>query len=834
MNAVVREYVAKGVFLGLWAYLALLQPDWPIFWRVVAWTGGGFALALIVGAILHLVRGLNPLRNLPGFLLLVLLDNAFVIYIGLIGGLAIGLLMERPAPVDPELTQAVAGAAVSMADNPVRDWLGYFALGGALLGYGFFQLTQIRDQLYRLGLGVVIGAAVIYLAVHYLNLLPMMAELATQQRFAAYLLIGLPFFYVLTFCGDVDESEVEIAALCAALGVGLYLLRLSSNLPEYGDKLIFLIPLLVYFIYVTRYQPTLRVFKHVLRGYGNLSTGRVRDALAGFGRALQLDSRSALARQGLWELHRRIDVSALDESTIRLLNFDFCLDLAEKLLIKDRAPTEGERTESSRMLDLVERYKPDQLPRADYLRAVSLTHGRRFDEAAGYLARLLNPETPYAGERRKAILFRAWDLALRLHPEIVARLGEHELAKPGRRIEAIGAVERLLAQDPEDATAGELRRTLYAGLSESEFAAAAATEAPTDFNYEFVEQLGLALVGETDPAQIERGMSYLRIAGRGLSQRAPVLFATLADLATKLGRSDEARGYLEQVKRAGLVIGPTRLPADQKEVYLKAIQSLATEAEKAGDFASAVDDYRLYVEAGKEDVNTLRRLAELYAKNRDPLNALLITERGLLYAKADPDLLAKKDSYYFSVTPEQIAGVKDRVASWFDVDFCLKRAKAVAGQKELDAETAEYGLHMLRLAKILKPESQSVRFTEARLLLRQGQRDAALTILEDLREEKKGSGEDEDAWYLASKIAGDLYLDELGRPDLAVLCYNDFRDYQGSGADTLYHLGRAYEALGKYAEAVQSYQMVTAYQNHPRYWDATEAVRRLKENRPQA
>ena len=105
---------------------------------------------------------------------------------------------------------------------------------------------------------------------------------------------------MLTFCGEADESEVEIAALCAALGVGLYLLGLPSGVSAFGGKLILLVPLLVYFIYATRYLPHLRVFKHILRGYGNLHLGKVRPALVSFGRALQLNPQSPLAAQGLW------------------------------------------------------------------------------------------------------------------------------------------------------------------------------------------------------------------------------------------------------------------------------------------------------------------------------------------------------------------------------------------------------------------------------------------------------------------------------------------------------------------------------------------------------
>ena len=237
---------------------------------------------------------------------------------------------------------------------------------------------------------------------------------------------------------------------------------------------------------------------------------------------------------------------------------------------------------------------------------------------------------------------------------------------------------------------------------------------------------------------------------------------------------------------------------------------------------------RLFVEADHEDVTTLRQLAELYIKNNDPLNALLITERGLLYAKTDPDLLAKKETYYFSVDPEKVRQVRDKVKPWFDVNYCLTKATTVANQKDVDADTLDWGIHLATLARIINPESQSVRLVEARLLLRSGQRSEAVTILETIRKEERGRGDDEDAWYTATRILGNLYLDELNEPKLAVECLNDYREYQKSGADTLFRLGEAYEAIGNPQAALKSYESVTVYPNHPRYHEATEAMRRLR------
>ena len=116
-----------------------------------------------------------------------------------------------------------------------------------------------------------------------------------------------------------------------------------------------------------------------------------------------------------------------------------------------------------------------------------------------------------------------------------------------------------------------------------------------------------------------------------------------------------------------------------------------------------------------------------------------------------------------------------------------------------------------------------------RLLLRSGDRDGGLKLLEDLREQPRGRGEDEDAWFVGTRILGEMYLDELGRPDLAVGCFSDYRDYSRSGADTLYLLGRAYEASGNAPAAIRAYDAVAGFTSHPRRWDAENAARRLRE-----
>ncbi|CAN5250856.1 hypothetical protein BH11PLA2_BH11PLA2_37660 [soil metagenome] len=814
MTPILREYLLKGLFLGLWGYLALIQnpstPDWSRFRDTLAIIGGGLVVGLLFGAAVQIRRGYRPATNLKAFPLVVLLESPFWIYAGILGGLGVALAtLYQPPAEAPWLIAACAGS-------------------GLLLGFGFQQLRLMKDWVTRFGLSLIVGALLTYIVVSYFEVQPAFDTKEGHRTLATVILAGLPFFYLLTFCGEAEESEVEIAALCAGLGLGLYFLFGVNDESAFAGKIMFLVPIAVYFVYVTRWMPFLRVFKHVLRGYSALHMGRQLDALQSFKRALILSPRDDMAIGGMWELHHRIDVAKLPEESplLQHLDYDFCLDQAALTLSGANAPSTIEREKAVRMLDLVEKQRPKLLPRVDYLRAIAFTHAKEFDVAAQTLSQLLDPATVYDVPMRKKMLFPAWDLALRLHPELVKRLGMAELSKPGRRMEVIAATERTLAAEPGNATAQELKAMLYASLTETEYIADAASGPPAEFNYDYVEQIGLALVD--NPESRERGMAFLRIAGRGLPERGPMIFSKLAEVAADNGDTAAATGYREQVKRAGQLIGPKQLPADQKALYFAAVKQLSQDAEAAGDYDNAIGDLRLYLENGSGELEIYRKLADLYEKKQDALNALLMAETGLVYNSKDKDMLARKDRYYASVDVERLQSVKEKVERFFDVEYCLTKAKLVLDTPDADLETLDWARHLTMLAAVIQPKSMPVKLVEARVLLRKGERGAALSILEDIREAKPNGSADQDAWYVATKMLGDLYLNELDRPDLAVHCFKDYRECSRSGADTLFYLAKSYEATGDTKNAIRFYEAVTAYDQHPKYWDAKEGIARLK------
>jgi tetratricopeptide (TPR) repeat protein len=833
-----KEYILKGLFLGLWVFFALQVPaDRKAAWIDIAWVVGwvcaGLSVAFLAGTALQMARGARPWHNWVAFPLVVVLESPTFIYAGIMAGLVVGVMSGTPG-AEPWAGQLAGYFGLTFDDikhrPPAGEWLTYCAVGGAVFGLAMYRFRDFDDR-WRFWGGMGLAVLLTYIAGDKVSEVAGLNNPDARFNLGVYLLLGLPFFYLLMFAADAEESEVDVMALCALLGIGLQLLNLSSTAFG-GDVAVYLVVAVLYFVYATRFMPGLRVFKHTLRGYSYMSLDRLRPALQFFRRALELDPRSPLANQGMVTLHNNLTLAKIDNDPelVNELDFRLCLDRASALLMNP--PTPEQRAEAERFLTLVEQKKPAYLARVDYLRVWSFLHAKQYDAAAETLSRLLNPETPgYHPVVRKNVLFDAWDFALRVHPKLVERLGWGELNKPGRRVEAIGAVERKLAAEPENPAAKEYKTLLYAQLEEGEFIASMGADGqpPKDFGYEYVEQLGLALVNDADPDRRDRGAAYLRMAGRGLPERAPGIFFKLAQVHEKDGDTENMKKALETAKKVGLAIGPRNLSREQWTAYLDSLRKLADLADQRGDYEAAIDELRQYQEdRGPAALETYRRLADLHGKTGDALNALLMTENGLAYSRTDTDLLKKRDTFYYSVTPERLEAVKDRVARWFDVRYCVEKAMSVLNAKDGGIELLDWANHLATLARIMKPDSNGVRLVEARVLMRRGEREAGLKILEDIHYDgKKGSGDEEDAWYTTTKLLGQIYLDELGKPENALHCFMKFKEYHKSGADTLYQIGRCYEAMGDIPHAIQFYNTVTGYEGHPLYWDAKEALKRL-------
>ena len=815
------EYLLKGIYLGLLLFVALQQEEQRLetIGRVALCVVGGLALCLGVATVRELFRGQRVKGRPLAFLLYLILENPTLVYAGVLLGITAG-----------------AFTLLSTTDAGLRErqvtQLAWCAAGGAVLGLIIGRLRDTVPGRPRLIFG---GALLVGLVAGGIYLFGDIEGFRPEKPLKANLLIGLqlllgiPFFYLLSLAGREEETEVEVGVLCAALGVAI-LIMVGKTAQAQGIAIV--VPVLLYILYTKSVLSGLRVFKHVMRGFSYAEVGRLRPALLCFQRAVNLDPKHSLARKGLWNVYRKIDVAQLanDPETRALIDFDLCLERAGALLV---APSPGPEvlSEAGRLLDLVLSQRPDMKPRVSYWRAVAHTHARDYDAAAAELLQVIEADGPAARDpQRQAVLMPAWQLALTLHDELRRRVGAPQLAVPGRRLEAIAAVERHLADNADDRDAWNLKRLLYHDLTEADYDAAAKPGQPArTFDHDYVRQLGLALI--EDPVRWQRGVEYLRLAARGLPANAPTVFVQVAQAHQRAGDPEGAWRYYETAKRAGQSAGPANLPDEDRAAYFSTLKLLGETARSRGNLDAAIENYRLYLEAESSGIETRRILAQLNEDKGAVLPALWFTEQGLLYDGKDKDLLERKDRYYYSVRPAELKANLETMRNAFDVAYCVKKARGVLDNRHADLDLLEWAQHLLELAHVVQPDNLTVKFHLGRVMLRRGEKEGAVAVLESVRSpkpEKFASGDDEDSWYASCRLLGQLYLEELGRPDLAVPCLNEFRKSDKSGADTTYRLGQAYEQLGDHARAIKCYENVEAYDGHPLAPAARDALYRLR------
>jgi tetratricopeptide (TPR) repeat protein len=811
------EYLFKGVFLGLLLYTALQVSEWPTLLRVDGCLAAGLVLALVVSGGQKVREGYRIQGRPIAFLLFLFLESDLLLDAGLLFGLFLGAQML------PE----------EVADRQLFVWC---LVGGALLGITFGFINQVRRTSTRLGLCLGLAIALVAGALVWFGQFGDLytgwswpSPIHNKALFGAQLLLGMPFFYLLTFAGREEESEIEIGILCAALGLGWAMVGAGGTLMQVGGALV---PVLIFFWYTTFVLGRLRVFKHALRGLSFAQLGRNRLAILAFRRALRLDPNNDLAREGLWALHKKLDAAELaaDPQTLELVDFELCLERVASLLLSP-SPGPEKLDEARKLLDLTLSQRPGLLPRIRYWRSVLATHARDLDTAVAELGTLIQPEiaTVNDPERRKVLYF-AWRLALGSHPELTRRVGTPEITKPGGRMAAIAAVEDRLAQDPTDPDAWSFKQLLYQAVTQEEYDVAAGPEqiAPR-FDHAYTLQLGQSLI--SDRNQWRRGVEYLGLAARGLPQSSPSIYMIMAQTCQREGDTEYAHYYVERAKHFGRSLGPARLGPEDRQAYFTAVKTLAEEALAKEQLPQAVENLQLYSEYERSGLETVRTLASLYERLGDPLSALRATEKALLYNAQDKDLLEKKDRYYYSLMPDDLRARKDLAAHGFDTEYCLNKARKLLDSKHGDLETVEWATHLIELARVLRPELIVGKVLHARACLRRGDRDHAVELLESVRTprpENFATGADEEAWYMSNRLLGDLYLGELSRPDLALECFTSYRQSSKSGADTLYKLGQSYEQLGDRARATKFYKHVVSYEGHPLAPEARDALYRLE------
>ncbi len=811
------EFLLKGIYLGLLLFgataLGFSEPiSWLGFgWLVVApWAGVAVAIALIAWTQRKTLNRPGPAIAKLGYLVL---ENPQAIYAGLLLG--------------------TAGGCFSLAEHLGEARVGWDLLLlaiAALLGFLLALVRFIPDRLGRVIVltlaGSLISGGLVWL---YLQGLDQFKPLSHPLVAGLALLAGLPGFYFLGFVGLTDESEGEFALICAVAAVGLWLFPIDH--PAFRS-IVSMGPVIAYIFYTARVLPGIRVFKQAFRGFNLESVGKKKRALLAYRRALGANPAHAWAGSSYWNLHRNLDIEDLraDPDWQKLVDVKLCVQRAGEIL-GGAKPAETALLEAKSLLALSRELRPTLEPIILYWEAVAALHEGNVDEAIRLLGPVLetgrfDPENP----ARKEILVRAWLLALQWHPGLRQRLGEIELAKPLRSMEAIAAVEDHLRSFPEDADVWSLKRVLYSGLTEAAYLEALKNGFPQGSlcDIEYLQEIGKAKLDQENDWQ--RGGEWLRIAAKECPPEAPRFLVEMAKAADRHGDAALSLAHFQQARDKSLELGWKNLSPAAQAVYFKVVKYLAEHATFAQQWDEALKDWQYYAESTESGLETQRQIAQAHEALGEPLPALLAVEKGLVYSPKDADLLARKDRYYFSVMPKQITDIAESVKPFFDANYCLRQAQKVLNGQLDGPEWVEVAGHLLELLLALYPEHLAGRVAMARFALRMGDRDRCIAMLESVREQKPTSwisGADEEAWDLGNQLLGDLYL-ETGKPREAIQCLADFRKTSKSGTKTLWKLGQAFEALGDSRKAIQFYEQITAYEGNPMVYEAEEAVRRLK------
>jgi tetratricopeptide (TPR) repeat protein len=812
MRAHVLEYFLKGIFLGLAIYGSLQAgrletPTYLTFLLLngVAWAG--LFVAFIAGVISQRAQLKVGLKNPAAFILFLILENSSKIFDGILLGTALGVFVAVPS--DSKLLISCVG------------------LGGAL-GLSFFSIRKVKVPNIRLGIIFAVAAGLCAAIAYFLGVTPWNENpliLPHPQLFSLQLIAFLPLFYILTFCGIAEESEVEIGAFSSLLGIALGILTME-HVPL--RTLGFLAPIVLFFVYTMRILPALRILKHVFRGMSFAKLGQQKNALMAFKRALQLDPQNNLARNNYWKLHADLDPIKLetDPETMALVDCDLCLDRVESLLVSGK-PSDDKVAEALRLLSLVEKLKPSLNDGTRYWRAVLALHDKNFVGAAAILIKNLNNYHVSEEQLAGKYLYPSWSLALAGHPEMKSRVGFPLLTDAAIKMNAIAAVERHIAQEKDDQAAWGIKRFLYTDMTSKIFFQNP-PRSIADFDFMFVKDLGLALLEQQK--ELARGAEYLDIAVAGLPQHAPFLMVQVGKAFAQQGQEAEAESYFEKAVAMGRKSGHKNLQDQDRLAYFSALKFLADSYLHRKDTDKAIEYYHLFAQFERSGVETLRTLATLHEEKGEALAALRAVEQALIYQPDEKDLIARKDRYLYSITVEELTANKELLAKGFDVDYCMKRAKGILESKLDGPDWIDVARHLSNLAMVFAPESIQARTLYAKALLRHGDRTEAKEILEQVRDPKPGSfssSDDEDSWYGSCQVLGDIYM-ELDEFEKAVACFQDFKKSPKSGARTWLKLGIALEKLNDTKKAIACYEQATAYEGNPFAREAQEALYRLK------
>lgn len=799
----IGEYVLKGTYLAL-AYVlaATCEELWQLGLVLIAMIA---SFAVCVGFAARNDRGRKAASgNWLARGVLALLDHSLAAYCGVLAGLAIGVMWIGASPVF-----VVAVAAV-----------------GSAIGLGLVALVALRGRGRRWAIAAMLAASCAWWLIGPQQ---QFAGLALPQGFvtATVLAAAIAGFYLLVFAGRAEETELEVGLLCG----GIVLALVQVQLPPLAQRIVVIVPLALFVVYCERVRKSLAIFKHIIRAMSYEQQRDLRESLRSYQLALRLNRRSDLAQAGNWRIHKKLDLASLadDKAMLELIDPLVCLDRARSLLAK-RECSRDQTDEVQKLLDIVAYRRPD-LP---------LTVGRErvaalLVEGEGAAAlRLIQqwsavsaPTIAALPDHEAEALYRMWCLALR-DPQLAGTGGLDLLENTSARFSFLAVLERRLRQAPNDDTAVAFKPFLYDKITVADYETHS-QQAPDDdlqwLDHRFCRSLGESL-GNDQP---ERAVEYLRIAELGLPSERLAIWRAIALIRERQG-SSEADSWRRRIKEHALSIGVARLAEHEREVFFETVRLLAERARHIGDADSTIENYQHYCESPKAGLSTLEALKSLQEQKGDVLLAIRPVEAALTYhldEKTQGWWSSEKARLYEAVTPDALQARLAQAQRYFDFAYCYRRARQLFDRNA----PLEAVVHYLDLAA-LGGERQllNVNYLLGRTHNRAGHHADAAACFEQVRAHrpaKFADADQEEAYFTACRLLGDLYLDVLRQPEKAVACFLVYKDYVKSGADTMFKLGRAYESIGQRANARKWYDMVLVYPAHPKADDARQALDRL-------
>lgn len=803
------EDARKGLFVALAAVFVLRARDY----RDVQFLCLSWACALVANGLVAAWRGRSKLAR------------------GRRRWLALGVLafLDQPAVLQSCL---LAGLVAAILVGPGTGiWLLLSIPVGLVLGAGLQLVKRVPSSRNKtLALAILAG---ISLAIPWVALwLGWPGPLGPADVTATALFLAAGAFFLFILSGMGAETEFEIAIAFA--GLSLALINLDLPLMLRGTAV--LLPLALYIVYSERIRRRIVAFKHLMRGLGHEHEGQLRDALWSYQQALAIQPGDPMATAGAWRVHRRVDLASLrpDDELFTLIDPLVCLARVRELLARPTLDPDV-LTDVCKLLDIVTARRPD-LDRTVGLERLNalLRVPRTFDSPdpialVGALIDIDPAAVASLSSHEAEALYQIWALALK-HPILVGGGSLGLLQAPERLFGFLAAVVRHLSAAPGDSEAAAFRALVTDKLDFSLYARFAA-QRPADpmewFDHSFCWEAARVAASE---GRTERAIDLLRIAEVGLPRHRLLLWHSLARLHAD-SASPAATVWFERVKGLALESGLARLTDSESDAFFDAVQRLAQTAIAANDLAAAIDNFELYSRSPRSGLETLETLLALHERAGDPLGAIKPVESALVHGldeRGRRNWLEQKSRLYRAVSAAALQSRLAQVEGYFDFSYCYRRAVRAFEAKDPDEEVT----HFLDLAALGgKARLLAVNTLLGRTHLRSGRfADAALCFeaVKNQRPERFADKDQEEAYFLSCRLLGDLYLDALADPRAAIDCFEIYKEFGKSGADTLYKLALAYELSGQLAHAKKWYDMVLVYPDHPRAAPARAALARIE------